>query len=143
MTTDVVPIILRRKFPLLLRKSWTILFDVTTYEDVDDYLAGVASDDARAALSALRAIIRDEAPDAEETISYGIPTYKLNGYLASFAAFKRHCSFFPGHTVRDFTDALKEYKTSKGTIQFPPNKPLPESLVRAMIRARMDENRSS
>ena len=108
--------------------------------NVDDYLDRVGSESARASLSALRAIILDEAPEAQELISYGIPTYKLNGFVASFAAYKKHCSFFPGHTVRDFSDELKCYKTLKGTIQFPHDRPLPEPLVRAMIRARVAEN---
>jgi uncharacterized protein YdhG (YjbR/CyaY superfamily) len=107
---------------------------------VDEYLARVSSDGARASLSALRAIIRSEAPQAQEIISYGIPTYKVSGFLASFAAFKNHCSFFPGHTVADFSDALKGYRTAKGTIQFPHDRPLPESLVRAIIKARLAEN---
>src|SRR5580704_7437955 len=104
---------------------------------VDEYLERISTEVARASLSKLRAIIREEAPGAEEVISYGIPTYKQNGYLASFAAFKNHCSFFPGHTVRDFSDELKGYKTLKGTIQFPHDKPLPDELVKAMLRARL------
>jgi len=109
-------------------------------ETVDDYLAQVASETARQALIRLRAIIRDEIPDAEELIKYGIPSYKQAGYVVSFAAYKKHCSLFPGHTVRDFTEELKGYKTAKGTIQFLPDSPLPESLVRAIVRARRDEN---
>jgi uncharacterized protein YdhG (YjbR/CyaY superfamily) len=110
---------------------------------VDEYLAAIPSDAARASLSFVRAIIRDEAPQAEEVISYGIPTYKCHGFLASFAAFKKHCSFFPGHTVGDFAEDLKGYKTAKGTVQFPHDQPLPEDLMRAMIRARLTENISS
>jgi len=109
-------------------------------ETVDDYLAQVASETARQALIRLRAIIRDEIPDAEELIKYGIPSYKQAGYVVCFAAYKKHCSLFPGHTVRDFTEELKGYKTSKGTIQFSPDSPLPESLVRSIVRARRDEN---
>ncbi len=111
--------------------------------DVDEYLAQISSPNARASLEGLRAIIRDEAPQAEEVISYGIPTYKCKGMVASFAAFKNHCSFFPGHTVRDFAEELKGYKTAKGTVQFPHDKPLPEALVRAIIKARLDENLAS
>ena len=107
---------------------------------VDEYLTRVTSDEARDSLSRLRATIRDAIPEAEEVISYGIPTYKLGGFIASFAAFKNHCSFFPGHTVAEFEHALKGYKTSKGTIQFRHDKPLPESLVRAIIKARLAEN---
>lgn len=106
---------------------------------VDEYLASVASPEARTALARLRQIIRDELPDAEEVISYGIPSYKLRGYVAGFAAFKNHCSFFPGHTVRDFTEELKAYKTAKGTIQFKPEQPIPEELVRRILRARLAE----
>ncbi len=105
-------------------------------KSVDDYLAAVESDSARDALLRLRNIIRDEAPDAEEVISYGIPTYKLNKAMMSYAAFKNHCSFFPGYTVQEFADQLKAYKISKGTIQFTPENPLPEALVRAIVRAR-------
>src|SRR5690242_16790652 len=106
---------------------------------VDEYLSEVSSDEARKSLEFLRRIIREEAPEAQELISYGIPTYKLNGFLASIGAFKNHCSFFPGHTVADFAEELKAYKTAKGTIQFPHNKPLPESLVRAMVQSRKAE----
>ena len=110
---------------------------------VDEYLAQVPSDEARASLERLRSIILEEAPGAQELISYRIPTYKVNGFLVGFAAFKNHCSFFPGHTVADFTEELKGYKTSKGTIQFRPDKPLPESLVRSIVKARLAENLGS
>lgn len=109
-------------------------------KSVDDYLASVSSETARATLTALRSTIRDEIPEAEEVISYGIPTFKHKGFVVSFAAFKNHCSFFPGHTVADFAEELKGYKTAKGTIQFPHDKPLPESLVRSIVRARLAEN---
>ncbi len=107
---------------------------------VDQYLAEVSSPTARSALQNLRKIILEEVPDAEEVISYGIPSYKFGEFFVSFAAFKSHCSFFPGHTVADFTEELKNYKTSKGTVQFTPEKPLPDALVREMIRARLKES---
>ncbi len=107
---------------------------------VDEYIEMVHNPEARQALTRLREIIRDEAPEAEELISYRIPLYKLNGMLIGFAAFKNHCSLFPGHTVRDFEDQLKDFKISKGTIQFKPNNPVPEELVRAIVRARKLEN---
>lgn len=110
---------------------------------VDDYLSKVASEEAVATLKRLRAIIRDEAPEAEEVISYGIPMYKCKGMVIGFAAFKNHCSLFPGHTVRDFSEELKGYKTAKGTIQFPHDKPPPEALVRAIVKARLEENLAS
>ncbi len=107
---------------------------------VDEYLDNVSSDPARASLAAIRAILREEVPEGEESIKYGIPTVKFHGYVASFAAYKNHCSFFAGHTVAEFTEELKPFKTSKGTVQFLHDKPLPEALVRAMIRARVAEN---
>jgi uncharacterized protein YdhG (YjbR/CyaY superfamily) len=126
--------------------AWNAGFDLVDLamtkkpETVDAYLAGIISVDARESLTRLREIICEELPDAEEVIKYGIPTYTSHGYVASFAAFKNHCSFFPGHTVNEFADQLKDYKTAKGTIQFPHNQPLPESLVRAMLHSRRAEN---
>lgn len=104
---------------------------------VDEYLAQLDWAEGRVALERLRAIVREEAPDAEECISYGMPGYKKNGYLLGFAAFKNHCSFFPGGTAQDFADELTGFKTSKGTIQFSPESPIPEPLVRRIIRARV------
>jgi len=111
-----------------------------TPSSVDEYLAAVVSDDARKTLSNLRIVIREAIPEAEEVIKYGIPTYISHGFVASFAAYKNHCSFFPGHTVVDFAESLKGYKTLKGTIQFPHDKPLPDELVVAMVKARSAEN---
>jgi len=107
---------------------------------VDDYLEKL-SDDYRDALQNLRATIRSAAPDAEETISYGMPAYKYHGPLVYMAAFNEHCSFFPGSSqiIKQF-DELKAYRTSKGTIQFTVDKPLPKSLVKKIVKARMKEN---
>ncbi len=112
------------------------------FETVDDYLAAI-SEPARTSLDRLRAICRSELPAATECISYGIPTYKYHGFVASFAAFKNHCSFFPGHTVADFASELAGYKLSKGTIQFDPLDPIPEDLVRRILQARAEENVAS
>ena len=88
----------------------------------------------------MRLVIKDELPDAIETISYGMPLFKFHGMVVGFAAFKNHCSLFPGHTVADFAEELKDYKTSKGTVQFSPKKPISEDLIRAIVRRRADEN---
>jgi uncharacterized protein YdhG (YjbR/CyaY superfamily) len=109
-------------------------------ETVDAYLAAVETPGAREALERLRSIIKQAVPDAEEVISYGMPGYKLNGYLVGFAAFKNHCSFFPGHTVADFAEELNGFKTSAGTIQFTPDHPIPEGLVRSILAARVALN---
>ena len=112
----------------------------TPSTDVNQYLREVESDVARQTLIWIRGIVRDEIPEAKEVISYGMPMYMFHGMVVGFAAFKKHCSLFPGHTVADFADQLTGYKLSKGTIQFPNDKPLPESLIRAIVRARADEN---
>ncbi len=110
---------------------------------VDAYLACVP-EPFRNHLSALRAIIREEAPEAIETIGYGIPTYKLAGNLVHFAAFKNHMSFFPGSTTHHaaLKDDLEGFKLAKGTIRFTAENPLPEDLVRRIIRLRIAENRA-
>lgn len=111
-----------------------------TPESVDTYLAEVEADWARAALSHLRQLIREEAPQAEECISYGMPGYKFHGMLVYFAAFKNHCSFFPGGAVPRYADDLTGFKTSKGTIQFTEKNLLPDELVRRIVRDRVQEN---
>ncbi|TAL68638.1 MAG: DUF1801 domain-containing protein [Bacteroidetes bacterium] len=108
-------------------------------KNIDEYLAAVP-EPARTNLEKLRKIIKDIAPQAEEVISYGMPAFDYYGILVYFAAFKDHCSFFPGGIVDSFKDELKAYKTSKGTIQFPLDKPLPASLVKKIVKVRMKQN---
>ena len=104
---------------------------------VDQYLAGV-SGDKRAALQRLRKTILAVVPDAEECISYGMPGYRYKGkMLVWFGAAARHCSFFPGGVVNECQDALAGYATSKGTVRFAPDRPLPAAIVRRLIKARM------
>ena len=110
---------------------------------VDDYLAALP-EDARATLKKIRKTIRAAAPRATEGISYQMPMYKQHGMLVGFAAFKDHCSLFPGaKPVATFKDELKAYKTSKGTIQFPIGKPLPAALVKKIVKARVVENEAA
>ena len=108
---------------------------------VNEYLAGVP-EPARTTLNKVRAVIRSVAPTgATESISYGIPTFKYKGMLASFAAFSDHCSLFPGAgPTIEFKDELKNFQTSKGTIRFAPNKPLPAALLKRLVKARIAEN---
>ena len=105
---------------------------------VDDYLAGVA-EPSRTTLQRLRAAIRAAAPpEAVEGISYGIPMFKHKGVLVWFAAFAKHCSFFPtAAVIAQFQKELKPFRTSKGTIQFPVDKPLPATLVKKIVKARL------
>jgi len=108
--------------------------------DVDEYLAGVPKE-ARTTLEKLRKTIKAAAPMASEVISYQMPMYKQNGMVVGFAAFKDHCSIFPGSAVMDaHKEELKGYDTSKGTIRFPANKPLPVALVKKLVKARIKEN---
>jgi uncharacterized protein YdhG (YjbR/CyaY superfamily) len=108
---------------------------------VDEYLA-VLPEDQRIALKHLRAVIKQWAPKAEEYISYGMPAYKFHGPLVYFAAFKNHCSFFPaGSRVLDlFAEELKPFRTSKDTLQFTPDQPIPDELVRQIVEKRIEEN---
>jgi uncharacterized protein YdhG (YjbR/CyaY superfamily) len=108
---------------------------------IDEYLESVPAD-ARAALERLRRQISAAAPRAQEIISYQIPGFKLDGrLLVSFAAFKNHCSFFPGAAaIKTFENELGAYQTSKGTVRFLANKPLPATLVRKLVKHRVAEN---
>ena len=111
-----------------------------TPQTVDDYLAALP-EEARATLEKIRKTIKAAAPKATEVISYQMPMYKHHGMLVGFAAFKDHCSFFPGaKPVATFKDELKAYETSKGTIRFPIGKPLPAALVKRLVKARVAEN---
>jgi len=105
---------------------------------IDEYLAGVP-EPARTTLDKMRSVILSAAPKGtEEIISYRIPAFKYKGVLVWFAAFADHCSFFPTAAVIDaFRSELKGYTLSKGTIQFPRNKPLPAALVRKMVKVRV------
>jgi uncharacterized protein YdhG (YjbR/CyaY superfamily) len=107
-------------------------------KDVDEYLAGVP-EPARGTLNKIRAAIRSAAPpEATEAISYGMPAFKYNGVLVWFAAFSNHCSLFPTAAVIEaFKNELKSFSTSKGTIHFPTDKPLPTALVKKLVKARV------
>ena len=109
---------------------------------IDEYLAGVP-EPARSILKKIRATIRSAVPpEATETISYRIPTFRYKGPLVAFAAFSKHCSFFPmGASVLDsFESKLKGFRTSKGTLRFPLDKPLPMALVKKLVKARVAQN---
>lgn len=110
-----------------------------TLKDTDSYLA-LQPEKVRDVLEKLRQTIKSSAPEAEEVISYGMPAFRYHGMLVYFAAFKNHCSFFPGSIVEKMKNELKNYKTSKGTIQFTAEKPLPTALVKKIIKARVKEN---
>ena len=106
----------------------------------DDYLAAV-SDDKRAALEMLRKTIKAAAPKAEECISYQLPAFRLNGkLLVAYGAAANHCAFYPGSVLAALKGELKGYDTSKGTIRFPADRPLPPALVRKLVKLRIAKN---
>jgi uncharacterized protein YdhG (YjbR/CyaY superfamily) len=109
---------------------------------IDEYLAALGADE-RAALEKLRQTIRSVAPEAEECISYQIAAFRLNGMLVGFGATANHCALYlmSATMVESHKDELKGYDTSKGTIRFQPDEPLPASLVRKLVKARLEENR--
>ena len=108
---------------------------------IDEYLAALSTD-KRAALEKLRKIIRAAAPKAEECISYQLAALRQNGMLVAFGATANHCAFYlmSSSTVEAHKDELKGYDTSKGTIRFQADKPLPVALVRKLVKARIAEN---
>lgn len=108
---------------------------------IDEYLAAV-SDEQRVALEKLRKTIRAAVPKAEECINYGVAAFRLNGEcIAGFGASAKHCSYYPmsGATVATLKDELQKYATTKGSIQFQPDQPLPATLVRKLIKTRLAE----
>jgi uncharacterized protein YdhG (YjbR/CyaY superfamily) len=111
------------------------------HTDIDEYIAGF-SPEIRKKLTEIRAIIKKAAPDAEEKISYNMPAFAQNGILVYFAAFKNHIGFFPtASPIQIFKEDLKEYKWSKGTIQFPLDRPLPSDLISRIVNFKVNENK--
>ena len=109
---------------------------------VEAYLAKVP-EPARTTLEKTRAMIKSAVPkDTTECLSYGMPAFRYKGALVCYAAFKDHCSFFPcqASLIDQMRDELKSYRTAKGTLQFPLDKPLPATLVKKMVKARVAEN---
>jgi uncharacterized protein YdhG (YjbR/CyaY superfamily) len=107
-------------------------------DEIDDYLSSV-EEPKRTTLEALRRSILEVIPEAEQCISYGMPGFKVDGKaVAGFAAFKQHCSYFPhsGSVIAEVPEAAG-YATSKGTLQFPVDEPLPTDLVRKLVSVRM------
>ena len=107
---------------------------------IDEYIAGFP-DETRAALQEMRALITAAAPDATETMSYAIPTFDLNGrHLVHFAGYEGHVGFYPAPSgIAAFKDELKPFKSAKGSVQFPLDRPLPADLIRRMVAFRVEE----
>ena len=104
---------------------------------IDGYIAAFPSE-TQVILTNIRQIIHEEAPEVEEAIAYGIPTFRLKGNLVHFAGYKKHIGFYPTPSaIVAFEDELKDYPTAKGSIQFPLNRPVPYDLIRRIVQFRV------
>lgn len=111
-----------------------------TFEDINEYISEFP-EEIKKILEQIRETIRQAAPEAKEAIKYGMPTFVLNGNLVHFAAFKNHIGFYPAPSGIDaYINELAVYRTGKGTIQFPINKPIPFDLIKKVVKYRMQEN---
>ena len=114
----------------------------TAPQSIDAYIA-TCPPEVQPILEKIRGIVRKEAPEAEEAISYQMPTFKLNGNLVHFAAFKQHIGFYPTPTgTEKFQKQLTPYKHAKGSIQFPLDQPIPYDLITQIVKFRIKENRA-
>lgn len=114
----------------------------TIPKSIDEYILQYPQE-IQEILKTLRKVIKESAPNAEEKISYRMPTFVLNGNLVHFAAFKNHIGFYPTPSgIHTFQQELSGYKTSKGAIQFPIGKPIPYGLISEIVKFRVAENQS-
>ncbi len=114
--------------------------DKTVPQTIDDYIAGFPKD-VQEILQHIRQTIREAAPDAEEKISYQMPTFTLKGNLVYFAAFKNHIGFYPIPSgIEEFKEELSAYEQGKGSVQFPLDKPIPYDLISRIVKFRVKEN---
>ncbi|UVI33729.1 iron chaperone [Paenibacillus spongiae] len=112
----------------------------SAFTSIDDYISTFPPD-VQEILSKLRNVIKETAPDAEEKISYQMPTFALHGNLVHFAAYKNHIGFYPGASgIEAFKDDLSGYKGAKGSVQFPLDKPIPYPLISRIVKYRIAEN---
>jgi len=113
---------------------------MTDYRSVDEYISTFPPE-IRALLQEMRRTIRQAAPEAQEKISYRMPTFEQNGIVAHFAAFKNHIGFYPAPVgIEAFAEEAKPYLKSKGTLQFPLDKPVPYDLISRIVKFRVDGN---
>jgi len=111
-----------------------------TAKNIDEFIMGYPPD-VQEILQQLRATIQRNAPDAKETISYGIPTFTLKGNLVHFSAYKKHVGFYPGaEGIAAFAAEFSKYETSKGTVRFPIEQPIPNALIEKVVQYRVQQN---
>jgi uncharacterized protein YdhG (YjbR/CyaY superfamily) len=117
-----------------------VKIDPTPPKTIDEYIAGFPPD-IQDSLKKMRLTIHEAAPEAQETISYQMPTFTLHGNLVHFAAFKKHIGFYPVPSgIEAFKDELSVYKLGKGSVQFPLDQPIPYDLIRRIVQFRVQEN---
>jgi uncharacterized protein YdhG (YjbR/CyaY superfamily) len=110
------------------------------FKNIDDYISSFPAETQKL-LEQIRAEIKKTAPDAKETINYGIPTFTLNGNLVHFAAFRNHIGFYPAPSgIAAFREELSVYENAKGSVKFPIDKPMPFDLIRKIVQFRVGEN---
>jgi uncharacterized protein YdhG (YjbR/CyaY superfamily) len=114
--------------------------DRTPPKDIDEYIAKFPKD-VQEVLEKIRATIKEAAPNAEETISYGMPAFTFKGNLVYFAAHKKHIGFYPGSAgIEKFKNELSDYEGAKGTVRFPFGKPIPYDIITMMVKSRVKDN---
>lgn len=114
--------------------------DKITFSSIDEYIVQFTPE-VQEILKNLRKVIKEAAPEAEEKISYGMPTFMLHGNLVYFAAFKNHIGLYPTPSgIDEFKEELAGYKMGKGSIQFPLDKPVPYELISMIVKARVKDN---
>lgn len=114
--------------------------EATKFKTVDEYFSAFPAS-TKSVLRKMRATIKEVVPQAEEVISYNMPAFKQNGILVWYAAYKQHIGFYPTPgPIKTFAQELRQYKTSKGAIQFPIDKPIPTSLVKKIVNFRVKQN---
>ena len=124
------------------RGKWEVIMkeNKIVFESIDEYILQFPAE-VQEILQTLRKVIKESAPDAEEKISWQMPTFALNGNLVHFAAFKNHIGFYPAPSgIEAFKHELSEYKSAKGSVQFSIEKPLPYELIRNIVKFRVAEN---
>jgi len=115
----------------------------TAPRNIDEYIAGFP-DDVQEILQKIRMTIREAAPDAEETISYQMPTFTLKGNLVHFAAYKKHIGLYPApRGIEKFKKELSAYEGAKGSVRFPLDKPIPFGLISRIVKFRVKDNLES
>jgi uncharacterized protein YdhG (YjbR/CyaY superfamily) len=121
-------------------KGGDILSSSPKFHDIDEYIA-TFPENVQEILEKIRNVISQTAPEAQEAISYGMPTFKLKGNLVHFAAYKKHIGFYPVPSgIAAFEEELSEYKHAKGSVQFPLDKPIPYDLIKRIVEFRVKEN---